>query len=160
MTLKEFIGYYKIAKDKKTECEKRVQKDKYVPFLSKIAECENIVRVTMEKDDAFVQNTPGRFIFFNMTLIKTYTDIEFDMENGLQLTESYDALNECGAVETLINCMPVHELKEFKTILDMCVDDYMVNHRDLTSYIDKKLNGLVELALENAKEKEQGEANG
>jgi hypothetical protein len=160
MTLKEFIGYYKIAKDKKAECEKRVQKNKYVPFLSKIAECENIVRVTMEKDDSFVQNTPGRFIFFNMTLIKTYTDIEFDMENGLQLTESYDTLNECGAIETLINCMPVHELKEFKTILDMCVDDYMVNHRDLTSYIDKKLNGLVELALENAKEKEQGEANG
>jgi hypothetical protein len=117
----------------------------------------------MEKDDSFVQNTPGRFISFNMTLIKTYTDIEFESETGLLLTESYDALNECGAVETLINCMPVRELKEFKTILDMCVDDYMVNHRDLTSYIDKKLNGLVELALENAKvqlEKEQGEANG
>jgi hypothetical protein len=31
----------------------------------------------------------------------------------------------------------------------MCVDDYMANNRDFTSYIDKKWESLMQLALNN-----------
>ena len=148
MNINEFIGYYKMSKDKKAECEKHIKESKYVPYLTKITECDNIVRVTMEKEPGmYVQNTPGRYLYFNMKLISIYTDIEMTMENGLQLTENYDLLNECGALDILIDCIPKHEFKEFSTLLSMCVDDYMANNRDFTSYIDKKWESLMQLAL-------------
>lgn len=150
MNINEFIGYYKIVKDKKAECEKHIKNNKYVPYLTKIAECDNIVRVTMEKESgSYVQNTPGRYLYFNMKLISIYTDIEMTMDNGLQLAENYDLLNECGALDILIDCIPKHEFKEFSTLLSMCVDDYMANNRDFTSYIDKKWESLMQLVLNN-----------
>lgn len=151
MNIKEFVGYYKMSKDKKAECEKHIKESKYVPYLTKIAECDNIVKVTMENQSSgsYVQNTPGRYLYFNMKLVSIYTDIEMPMENGLQLTENYDLLNECGALDILIDCIPKHEFKEFSTLLSMCVDDYMANNRDFTSYIDKKWESLMQLALNN-----------
>ena len=153
MKIEEFVGYYNLAKDKKAECEKCVRIDKYVPFLTKIAECDNIVNATMEHTDettqviSFMQSTPARYLFLNMKLISLYTDIEIEMNDGLQLAESYDKLNKCGALDMLIACLPIHEFKEFSTLLQMCVDDYLTNNRELTSYMDKKMDGLVQMAL-------------
>ena len=72
MKIEEFVGYYNLAKDKKAECEKCVRIDKYVPFLTKIAECDNIVNATMEHTDettqviSFMQSTPARYLFLNI----------------------------------------------------------------------------------------------
>ena len=147
MTTKEFIGYFKMANDKQTECKKRIIKN-YIPFTSKIAECCRVVKATMEHTDEnqvviYKQNTPMRFLIFNMSLLGLYTDLEFS-EN---LIDEYDLLNEYGAIDILITCIPEHEFKEFSTLLSMTVDDYMSNERELTAYIDKKIDLLTQLAL-------------
>lgn len=148
MTTKEFVGYFRMAKDKKDECKKHVKKS-YVPFTTKLAECLRVVKATMEyKADenavpVYTVNTPMRYLIFHMSLIKLYADIELDD----QLTDEYDILNECGAFSVLISCIPESEFKEFSTLLSMCVDDYMANNREFTAYIDKKMDGLVQMAL-------------
>ena len=158
MTTKEFIGYFKMANDKQAECKKRIIKN-YIPFTNKITECYKVVKATMERTDdnqvaIYKQNTPMRFLIFNMTLLGLYTDLEFS-EN---LIDEYDLLNEHGAIDILITCIPEHEFKEFSTLLSMTVDDYMSNERELTAYIDKKIDLLTQLALLSQIEKtETGE---
>lgn len=161
MTTKEFVGYFKMAKDKKAECEKRIKKN-YVPILTKIAECSHLVDITSKAKDettgieSFQLNTPGRYIAFTMKLISLYTDIEIGI--GFELYENFDELNENGAIDILISCIPEHEYKEFSTLLSMTVDDYMTNERELTAYIDKKFDTLMQLALIAQNEKtETGE---
>ena len=152
MTITEFIGYFKMAKDKKVECEKRVN-NKYVPFIQKITDCINIVKSTMEyKKDindvgVFMQNTPARYLIFNMTLIKKYTDVEVTD----QIYDDYDKLNECGALDVLVSCIPIYEFKEYNTLLSMCTDDYIANNRELVSYFENKMNNLTELLDEYKK---------
>ena len=154
MTTKEFVGYYKMAKDKKAECAKRV-KNKYVPFTTKIAECSKIVKATMDYNGVPNVTTPMRFLLFHMTLLKFYTDLELSDD---VITE-YDLLNEAGTLDGtdgtdgLIGSLPVHEYKEFTTLLNMCVDDYISNNRDLVAYIENKLNVLMQLVPENKEEK-------
>ena len=158
MTTKEFVGYFKMAKDKQAECKKRIIKN-YIPFTNKITECYKVVKATMEHTDdnqvtTYRQNTPMRFLIFNMSLLELYTDLEFS-EN---LIDEYDLLNEYGAIDVLIACIPEHEFKEFSTLLSMTVDDYMSNEREFTAYIDKKLDTLMQLALITQNEKtETGE---
>lgn len=162
MIVKEFVGYFRMAKDKKVECEKRVKKN-YIPILTKIAECSHLVDITSRiKDEttgieSFQLNTPGRYIAFTMKLISLYTDIEIG--NGLELYENFDELNENGAIDILLSCIPEHEYKEFSTLLSMTVDDYMANERDLTAYLDRKMNDLMMTSLLNAKA-EEGETDG
>ena len=158
MTTKEFVGYFKMAKDKQAECKKRIIKN-YIPFTKKIAECYRVVKATMEHTDGnqitiYRQNTPMRFLIFNMSLLDLYTDLEFN-DN---LIDEYDLLNEYGAIDVLIACIPEHEFKEFSTLLSMTVDDYMSNEREFAAYIDKKLDAIMQLALITQNEKtETGE---
>lgn len=160
MTTKEFIGYFKMAKDKKAECEKHISK-KYIPFLTKLTECDHIVKITMEDQNTkmFLQNTAGRYLAFSMKLISLYTDIEFKNETGLQLAENYDLLNECGALDILMHCIPVAEFKEFDTLLNMCVDDYLSNNRNLTSFIDKRMVEINQMAVMLAEKQNEVGAN-
>lgn len=150
MNIKEFIGYYRLNNDKKAECEKHITTS-YIPFINKITECARVVKATMEfaNEDGTVTynaNTPMRYLIFHMTLIGLYSDIELSED----LIDDYDALNEQGAFDMLISCIPEHELKEFTTLLSMSVDDYITNERELTSYLDKKMVGLAQYVLENA----------
>ena len=146
MKIEEFVSYYKMAKNKKAECEKRIQ-NKYVPFLEKITECDRIAKATTlikknpEDPGIYHQSTPARFLFFNLTMIARYTDIELTDAPY----EDYDKLNECGALDDLISAMPVHEFKEFNTLLSMTVDDFMANERDLTAYLDRKLVDMIQI---------------
>ena len=168
MTIKEFVGYYKMAKDdaKEKTCKDRI-KTTYIPILTKIAECSHLIDITTEmKNDAdgtviFKLNTPGRYIGFSIKLISLYTDLEIN--EGLALYEDFDELNKCGALDMLLSCIPQHEYKEFNTLLSMSLEDYMSNNRDLTEYIDKRINEFSQLgALINEANTttEGGEANG
>lgn len=148
MRIDEFVGYFRMAKDKKAECDKRITK-KYIPFITKITNCERVVKATTvlkkNQDDIGVyhQNTPARYLIFNMTLLQLYTDIEI---NDDTLYDNYDKLNEIGALDVLLSCIPEHEFKEFSTLLSMTMDDFLANERDLTAYLDRKMEDLAKLA--------------
>lgn len=162
MTLQEFIGYFKIAKDKKAECEKRIIK-KYIPFAEKLTKCtslaqsSNEVRPTPDSPIIHMQSTPSRYLCFTITLIKSYTDIIIPEES---LIEAYDQLKESGAFDSLMLALPQDDVKEYNTILTMCVDDYLANNRDLVSYFENKIAEMTQLAtLQNEDKIEDATAN-
>lgn len=114
----------------------------YVPYVEKIAICTNIVECTTHKtvDDrkiVFV-NTPMRYILFIMNLIKTYTDIDINFNDGHYL-EDYDALQKEGVIQALIGGesapIPLSEYEEFSTILNMILDDFRDNEYSLTAML-------------------------
>jgi len=140
MTIENFIAEVNANTGLKGEvCRRHVIK-KYVPFLSKVLECERIIKATMEIDGTFRQNTPARYLQFTMILIKYYTDLEID--DG-RLILQYDQLNGAGLMEALHEVMPADEVKEFTTLLSMTADDYFVNSRSVAGYIDKMMTSLL-----------------
>lgn len=149
MTVTEFIGYFRIAKDKKAECQKRVVK-KYIPFAEKMAKCQALAKSTMEYKETpeavpvHKQNTISRYILFATNLIRSYTDIEIPDDDFIVL---YDTLKEAGAFEMLIQCIPEDERKEYTSLLNMAVDDYIANERDLVSYFENKIFDLAKMSL-------------
>ena len=114
--------------------------NQYVPFLTKVAECKRIVQATSEiseigedgkpKNVVFSQSTPMRYLIFTMTLIRMYTDIEYEDAN---IADSYDKLAEAGIINKLSMVIPKSEFEEFNTILNMGVSDYFENNRSMVS---------------------------
>lgn len=142
MKIEEFVGDYKIASDKAKYCAKRVV-NKYVTYENKIAQCEAIVNNTTHVKagdmEFYTKNTPGQYLMFTLTLINLYTDIEIDFSNSLA---SFNALDEIGAIDTLMSVIPESEYTKFNTILQMIIDDHYENERSLVGYIDNKFRAL------------------
>lgn len=138
MTIETFVATFKSNNDKTACCKERIVK-RYVPFLTKVTECNRVVNATMVEPDAkgnmvYKQKTPMRYLIFSMTLIKQYTDIEFENDN---IADAYDKLDESGALEYFMNVViPQREVKEFNTLLSMVTSDYMENKRALLSYFE------------------------
>ena len=148
MTVTEFIGYFKIAKDKDAECKKHIVK-KYIPFAEKMVKCQNLAKSSMEYKEnpeatpIHKQDTISRYLLFTMNLIKSYTDLEISDES---LISTYDILREAGAFEILIQCIPEDEYKEYSTLLKMAVEDYLANERDIVSYFENKMFDIAKLS--------------
>ena len=155
MTLQEFIGYFKMAKDKKAECEKHVVK-KYISFAEKLAKCTSLAQSTNEVKlnpntaAIHMQNTPSRYLCFTINLIKSYTDIVIPEET---IVEAYDQLKESGAFDVLMMVLPQDDVKEYSTILTMCVDDYLANNRDLVSYFENRITEMAQMATSQNEDK-------
>ena len=148
MTVEQFILIYKTKKE--DEKEKFINEHivkQYVPFNEKLTYCSKIIEHSMYEKNTdngekliFKQNSPVKFLFSNLSLIKLYTDLDINFdENPLSI---FDALNENGLIIDIINAIPKTEYAEFQMLLDMIQDDRIMNERDLVSFIETKLNTL------------------
>ena len=156
MQIKDFVDGFKATVNKESYCEKHIV-NKYVPYLTKIAECNRIIDSTMARIDtngniSFQQNTPVRFLIFHIQMLKFYTDLEI---NDKGFIDDFDALNEVGAFNILVSKLPEQEYKEFSTLLSMTADDYYANHRTVTSYIDNMMDNYKDLIMSKLQEGEQ-----
>lgn len=136
MTVQEFITNYKIDKD----VMKHV-KTKYIPYLKKVAVCQKIVKTTSYVDDKFMIDTPARIMFGLLSKVKLYTDIDVDFSKA---DEEFDALTESGMMDKIMGCIPDEEIARFNAILTMVADDFMINERSVTSYLDHKIGTLTQ----------------
>lgn len=149
MTIEQFILIYKTKSEKDVD---NYIKDhivnKYIPYNQKIVVCTSIIDNTMYEEvnnvKIYKQNTPSRYLFFTLQLIKLYTDLEINFsDNPLEI---YDKLNECGLIDRIISLLPQSEYIEFNTIMDMIIDDRVANERDLVSFIESKID-LLKIAF-------------
>ena len=149
MTVKEFIEQYNEVKDKETYI-KSLYKKEYVPFETKVSDCERIVKATSytnTEPNMFKQNTSSRNMLFILTLVDRYTDIDVDFGNAL---EEYNLL--CTAdMDMRFNkyyehCMAgefLHkELERYDEILYDVARDFEANNRSMVAYLDTKLASL------------------
>ena len=136
---------------------------KYIDFIKKSVICEGIVDTTchiIDGDRKIVKiNNANRNLFFIMKLIENYTDIEFANE---KVVETYDKLNEVGAIDVILDAIPDSEYSEFQNILNMKMNDFRDNEYSLTAILynfkeslsisEEVINSVIEELQKQAKE--------
>ena len=149
MNVDFFIKQIAMNKDKDSYIDTKIMTTKYVPYEEKNAKCESILKSTsVIKDETtgieiYKRNTPAFNVFYNMTLISLYTNIEVDFEHILK---DYNALEELGYIDLLLSHIPKQEYTAWSRMCQMVMDDYMENNRSLIAYLDNKLGAIDKTA--------------
>lgn len=144
ISINDFIRCYnEKSQDRKQEYIEKHIVVKYIPYTEKIALCESIIKntctVTIDDKTMFSSNSPAREMFFKLALIKKYTDIEIDFS---KCVEQYDLLEEKEITFEIISLLPEVEIERLNNMLSSMLEDYMMNNRDLVSYIETKIDSL------------------
>lgn len=142
ISVEAFLKEFKVASKQKDsvvkECVDKHIATQYIPILEKDVYCNSIINASCyrkEEDKEYVKfNSVARFIGFTMRLISLYTDIEIDFNDG-KFVNQYDELNKVGAIEYIIESIPVSEYAEFSTILNMKLDDLRDNEYSITALL-------------------------
>lgn len=161
MKIKEFIeGYNKCATQ---QLKDRFVKEKlnitpYVSILKKDTYAQLIIDRTMfeqesydsngeikyRKTDKIRVNSVAQYIQFCRVIIELYTNLE--IENGAFIDE-YDALKSSGLLDLLMigsdkaaPVIPMNELSEFRTVLDMKVKDTLENYSTPQAFIERQVD--------------------
>ena len=153
MTYQQFVTKYKETSDdkKKELCMFHIV-NQYVSWEDKLANISKIVDICnhqsmpdpLESDSTkqivyFHRNTPLMYYWIKIRLLSCYTNIE--IKEGQELA-AFNALDEIGAVDALISCIPDNEVVKWNATLEMMNDDLYMNERDLASYFETKINSL------------------
>lgn len=138
MDIKEFIEEYKNTVEPMNLIDKHITR-RYVTFLEKTTWIEIILRNSMYREingkNVFIANTPLRHVFFFMSVIRLYTDIEFE---DAKAYEAYDALKETGAMDAFMRRIG-NDLDDFQAFLDMSFSDLINKEQNLTGWLDREI---------------------
>lgn len=138
MKIVDFINTFKGTEYKEKLIQKHITKP-YMNWLLKVGEAENIVQKSCyDKDGNFRLNSPLRYYIFIVTVIKNYTDLEF--EDG-DMMHDFNLLEENGIDDMIVGM--VEDIARFTKVLQMTLDDHMENYRSLPSYFDSKKDALM-----------------
>lgn len=157
MKVSEFVQEYKAIRlnEKMTSSliEKSIKENIYIPYLEKVTLATRIANATMI--DATTQllnlNTPAKFVLSVMSILYATTLLEqTDSENSMSIYSDYDALNNEGLIEILLENPTVEkEYKEFNIILQMISDDLISNKYDSHNFtyeiVGMVTNGIVKV---------------
>lgn len=96
------------------------------------------------KTDKISVNSVAQYVQFCRAVIELYTNLEIDEDNKGFIKE-YDALKSSGLLDILMigsdkaaPIIPMNELSEFKTVLDMKVSDTLKNYSDPQAFIERQ----------------------
>lgn len=150
ITYQQFITKYKnTEEEKREELVKEQIITSYVTYQEKLGDVKAIVdignhdTVPNPTEDGevtiFRRNTPIMYYFWKIKMIDRYTNIK--VEDGKEL-EMYNALEELGLVDELLQSIPVMELKKYSELIEMVNDDLYMNERDIPSFFETKVDAL------------------
>lgn len=147
MTVKEFYEKYNLSENK-DECIQAIYKEEYIPFETKVSDCNRIMKSTSYTNtdpNMYKQNSASRRMLFILTLVDRYTDIDIDYTNAL---EEYNILcmMDFDYIFNLFNDeMPSSikiEIRRYEDILYNAEDDFDKNERSIIGYLDSKFASL------------------
>lgn len=114
----------------------------YISYEVKMNEAKRIVDLSMYVDvdgkKVFSANTPLRYMLLMMAIIRSYTDLEFDITNTLI---QFDLLESRGIFDIFVNEIGA-DFERFQTVLNMTVDDRIANERSLVGFFMDKAEAL------------------
>lgn len=139
MKIEDFIKEYNSSANKE-ECVKKHIVDKYVPYEEKIALCKNVVKAANYRNGKFESNGPIQYMFFAITLLSKYTDI--DVTEGTKTFDVFNSLDSLGLIDMFYTFMPEKELSKMQAVLGMVNDDFTENERSLIAYLDTKMDAM------------------
>lgn len=158
MKVNEFVEGFKNATDKEKYVRKHIVKY-YINYEEKVANAKRIIDETLhiqgisDGEKIFSYQTPNRYLLFILSIIRSYTDIEF----GDNYLYDFNLIEENNISEYIVKQIG-NDYQRYQTILDMVYDDMVRNERDLISYIDRKLNAIYQI-IENYSEMISREGN-
>lgn len=114
-----------------------IEVKKYVPYAEKIALAQHILNCSAYDANGEVRlNSPLGYIFYTLTLIKNWTNIEFEND---KIMDEFDNLNRLGLIEKITGMIPESERSEFDVIYHMMLDDIQMNELSIRYVFEKAL---------------------
>lgn len=158
MKVQEFIdGYKGTTKDKRENFIKERIVVEYIPYEDKIEFCKNIMRACMYDYTAntpiFNRNSAFEFIFYSCGLISSYTDIEFEENETLEI---FNMLDREGLLDEVLKAIPQKEMERLEMVRSMITQDEYENNRSLVGIFDTLLSSF-EVMANQIGDKENGE---
>lgn len=102
--------------------------------------------IKYRKTDKIRINSVAQYVQFCRAVIELYTDLEID-EDDKGFIKGYDALKSSGLLDILMvgsdkadPLIPISELGEFRTVLDMKVSDTLKNYSDPQAFIERQVD--------------------
>ena len=149
ITYKQFVTKYNNSENKAAFCKSHIVNN-YVAYEEKLTEVRRIADLgnyssvpsledENESKTIFKRNTPIMYYLLKMRLLNDYTDIE--IKDGEEL-ETFNALEEVGAVDALVSSISENEVTKWHTMLQMVNDDIYMNEREIVSYLETKTDAL------------------
>lgn len=148
MNVSFFANEYKSSNNKKALLNKIMNDKKYVPYEEKASDCKRMVEVTstLKHDDIeeYHVDSTNRWYLFITNFLKKYTVLEFNDET---LLADYNALVESKAFDDIMSYVADNEwlnreYMEYKTIINMVVDDAAINNQSVLPYIRSLINTI------------------
>lgn len=162
MKILEFVEKYNNTANNtlKEQLLSKVKITPYVSIIKKDAYAQLIVdKTTFEqeaydnngetkyrKTDKIRVNSVAQYIQFCRAVIELYTDLEID-EDDKGFIKGYDALKSSGLLDILMvgsdkadPLIPMSELSEFRTVLDMKVSDTLKNYSDPQAFVERQID--------------------
>ncbi len=139
-----FVKSYKNSKDKEGFVKKHITKE-YLGYVDKMAIAKKVARFASHVVDEdgntgdYKRDTMMQYFLAQMDIISKFTDIEVP---GELMTEAYDALAECGALNDLFGMIPESEIKMINSMVQMAMDDTYVNEADVGAVLSTKLEAF------------------
>lgn len=149
MTVNEFVTEYDkfTSPDAKTKYIKKHIVADYVPYKRKLDEADRIIRASsyrvVNDKNMFHVNTPARYMLTMVAVAQMYLDLKFDTTNMML---QFDMLEKRGINDMYAGLIGV-DYDRFMTLISMMNDDLMLNTRDLTSFLETKIEAL-EITIE------------
>ena len=152
MNIVEFLESFNKAEDKNAFVREHIVVS-YLPYEKKMGLCKNIIdsadyTPNLEVIDKkyYSPNASMRFLFFSMSIVNTYTDIELDKidEKRNDVIGGFNKLDENGVFEILFQELG-KEYSKMKLILAMMVEDVNNKENSLVGFLSTKFDAFETL---------------
>ena len=184
VAIKDFVKGYENCVDiaKKRYISEKLEVINYLPISRKDAIAIVIANRTMFKQEKYINdngeekirrsdefyiNSFNQYLLFCKEVIEEYTNLVFEEVNFMN---EYDLLKKSGLLDTLMigtdkeaPLIPISEISELKTIIDMHKSDVMTNYYEPHAYVSRQverfgtlLNTFAEPLINVVKEKLDG----
>lgn len=135
MKFEEFISEYKNIQseaEKQSFLRRHIVRN-YIPLEQKEISARSIVKSTNYDDNNGIVNvnTVAYKMFYFISLIKLYTDIDANYKEGLNL---YNQLKENNVIELFDSVKPL-DVDEYREVCRDVRDDFIQNHRSTQSIL-------------------------
>ena len=158
MTIKEFVENYKAKKfmtiskngvDEKIEyLKKELELKEYIPFADKRELCANVLEACCTKEGGLIKvDSVTRYIIFTISIISTYTALEFSSGEEYDSLDEYDMLCEAGLLNPILALIG-DEYATCNNMLNMMMEDVIANNNTVEAVIGHAL-GKVSDSLDD-----------
>lgn len=157
MKITEFVNAYKAKNFMNTKqgVEERIEWIKkelglvsYLPFADKRELCKDVIDACCTKEGGLVKvDSVMRYIFFTITVISKYTELEFNTDEDYDSLDEYDMLCESRLLNPILELIG-DEYATCNNMLNMMMDDVISN------------NNTVEAVFGHALDKVSGSIDG